>query len=85
MIWAQVNLDDSLNEPAGNCGMLLNGTALPNTGTAFTLKSGTGNLTIVSAATFTASGSTIEVDCEDGDNTTLANVNLSLVTVDALN
>ncbi len=85
MIWAQVNLEDGLNEPSGNCAMKLNGTELPNTSTSFELKSGVGNLTIVSAATLTASGSTIEVDCESGDTTTTANVNLSLVTVDALN
>jgi hypothetical protein len=85
MIWAQVILNDSLNETSGNCNMKINGTAISSTSTGFELKSGSGNFTIVSAATLTASGSTIEVDCEDGDNTTTANVNLSLVTVDALN
>jgi hypothetical protein len=85
MITAQVILSDGLNETSGNCQLFVNATAAPNTATAFELKSGSGNLTIVSAASLTASGSFIEVDCESGDTTTTANVNLALVTVDALN
>jgi hypothetical protein len=42
-------------------------------------------MTIVSAATLTGGGSTVEVDCSSSDNTAVASVNLSLVTVDALN
>ena len=84
MIWAQVALGDSLNEPIGACVLKINGTAISNTSTAFTLKSGNGNLTIVSAATLTAT-SNVEVDCDAADSSTTANVNLSLVTVDALN
>jgi hypothetical protein len=85
MIWAQVSLYDLGNEPGGNCEMAINGTAVPSTSTAFTLKSGTANLTIVSAATLTPSSNTIEIDCQSSDSTTVASVNLSLVTVDALN
>lgn len=85
MITAQVALDDALNEPSGECRLAVNGSKVPNSDTPIVLKSGTGNLTLVAAATLTASGSTVEVDCVIGDNTTLANVNLALVTVDALN
>ena len=54
-------------------------------GSSIELKRGTGNLTIVSAASITGGGSTVEVDCGMGDNTTVADVNLALVKVDALN
>lgn len=86
MIWAQVTLEDVLNDSQAGSKLVVNGTDLPNTGTPSMLKTGIGNMTIVSADTLTASGSTVEVDCtSDSDNTTFANVNLSLVSVDALN
>jgi hypothetical protein len=85
MMTAQVILTDGLNEPTGVCELKINGTVAANTSTGWVLKSGTGNLTIVSAATLTATGSFIEVDCLSGDTTTVAGVNLALVTVDALN
>ena len=49
------------------------------------LKSGTANLTIVSAATLSDGGSTVDAQCRMGDNTTNASVNLALVKIDALN
>jgi hypothetical protein len=85
MIWAQISLDDSLNEPSGNCSLKVNGVVQSSTGTGFELKSGTANLTIVSAATLSGGGSTVDAQCRMGDNTTSANVNLALVKIDALN
>ena len=85
MIWAQISLDDSLNEPSGNCSIKVNGVLQTPTATGVELKSGTGNLTIVSAATLSGGGSTVDVQCRMGDNTTSANVNLALVKIDALN
>jgi hypothetical protein len=85
MIWAQISLDDSLNEPSGNCSLKVNGVVQSSTGTGVELKSGTGNLTIVSAATLSGGGSTVDAQCRMGDNTTSANVNLALVKIDALN
>ncbi|HXE94540.1 MAG TPA: hypothetical protein VN544_12130 [Gaiellaceae bacterium] len=85
MIWAQISLDDSLNEPSGNCSLKVNGVVQSPTATAVELKSGTANLTVVSAATLSGGGSTVDAQCRMGDNTTSANVNLALVKVDALN
>ena len=85
MIWAQISLDDSLNEPSGNCSLKVNGVVQSPTATGVELKSGTGNMTIVSAATLSGGGSTVDVQCRMGDNTTSANVNLALVKIDALN
>ena len=85
MIWAQISLDDSLNEPSGNCSLKVNGVVQSPTSTGVELKSGTANLTIVSAATLSGGGSTVEAQCRMGDNTTSANVNLALVKIDALN
>jgi len=85
MIWAQISLDDSLNEPSGNCSLKVNGVVQSPTATGVELKSGTANLTIVSAATLSGGGSTVDAQCRMGDNTTSANVNLALVKVDALN
>jgi len=85
MIWAQISLDDSLNEPSGNCSLKVNGVVQSPTVTAVELKSGTANLTVVSAATLSGGGSTVDAQCRMGDNTTSANVNLALVKVDALN
>jgi hypothetical protein len=85
MITGQVRLDDNLNEPSGTCHLSVNGAFQQTTSTAIELKDGTGNMTIVSAATLTGGGSSVEVDCTIGDNTTVANVNLALVSVDALN
>jgi hypothetical protein len=85
MIWAQVEVLDGASEPDGNCSLSVNGTVQASTVTPFELKNGDANLTIVSAATLTGGGSTVEVDCTSTDNTTTANVNLALVAVDALN
>jgi hypothetical protein len=85
MIWAQISLDDSLNEPSGNCSLKVNGVIQQPTATGVELKSGTANLTIVSAATLSGGGSTVDAQCRMGDNTTSANVNLALVKIDALN
>jgi hypothetical protein len=85
MIWAQISLDDSLNEPSGNCSLKVNGVLQQPTATGVELKSGTANLTIVSAATLSGGGSTVDAQCRMGDNTTSANVNLALVKIDALN
>src|SRR6476646_10505785 len=85
MIWAQISLDDSLNEPSGNCSLKVNGVVQSPTATGVELKSGTANLTIVSAATLSGGGSTVDAQCRMGDNTTSANVNLALVKIDALN
>jgi hypothetical protein len=85
MITAQVLFEDSLNEPFARCDIEVNGSALPNTSTASQLKTGIGNMTIVSAATLSGGGSTVEVDCSSQDTTTVASVNLALITVDAVN
>jgi len=85
MIWAQISLDDSLNEPSGNCSLKVNGVVQSPTATGVELNSGTANLTIVSAATLSGGGSTVDAQCRMGDNTTSANVNLALVKIDALN
>jgi hypothetical protein len=69
----------------GNCSLKVNGVLQTPTATGVELKSGTGNLTIVSAATLSGGGSTVDVQCRMGDNTTSANVNLALVKIDALN
>ena len=85
MIWADANFADSLNEPFETCAINLNGVRLPNTATQINLKSGKGDLSIVSAATLTGGGSTVEVVCSSDDNTAVVSVNLSLMEVDALN
>jgi hypothetical protein len=85
MIWAQVQLLDGLNEPTASCKIAVNGSDLSNSDTLLVLKQGIGALTIVSAATLSGGGSTVEVDCNASDGTTLATVNLALIAVDALN
>src|SRR6478672_13022873 len=45
MIWAQISLDDSLNEPSGNCSLKVNGVVQSPTATGVELKSGTANPT----------------------------------------
>ena len=87
MITGQVNLHDlnSSNEPAGFCHVSVNGVVQTTTSARIELKDGTGNMTLVSAATLTGGGSSVEVDCTLGDSDTVANVNLALVSADALN
>jgi hypothetical protein len=62
----------------------VNGVTLPSTKTYAELKGGKRNLTIVSEATLTSGGSSIEADCTGGPTTT-ADSNLALIRVDALN
>src|SRR5436853_380108 len=76
---------DGLDEPFGTCRLNVNGTDQANSSTFFQLKSGQGSVTLVSAATVSGGGSTIEVDCNTTDSTTVAGVNLSLAKVDNLN
>ncbi len=85
MISAQADLEDTGNT-SGNCRLAVNATAIPNARAAVQTNSGTDVLTLVSAVTLTASGSTVEMDCVVTDNTTQAmTANLTLITVDALN
>jgi hypothetical protein len=85
MIWGQVTFDDVLNEPTGGCSIVVNGTSQPNTAAGVALKNGVANLTMVSAATLSGGGSTVEVQCSLGDNTGVADTNLALIKVDAIN
>jgi uncharacterized protein involved in outer membrane biogenesis len=85
MIWAQASFHDSLNEPNVACHIDINGVLLSGSSTGNNLKSGEGEIAIVSAATLTGSGSTVEVDCTSADNTSVVDVNLSLMEVNALN
>lgn len=86
MIWAQVWLYDSTNEPFGRCQVAVDGSELPNTESGVRLKDGQGNLSIVSAATLSGGGSTVEVDCTATDNTTTARLaTIALLKVYALN
>ena len=85
MITAEVNLLDGLDEPSVDCRLSINGTKQQSSTTLLAVKSGWGDLTIVSATTLTGGGSTVEVECNSSDSTTTANVNLALVLVDALN
>jgi hypothetical protein len=86
MIWAQVWLYDSTNEPFGRCQIAVNGSELPDTESGMRLKDGHANVSIVSAATLSGGGSTVEIDCTATDNTTSARLaGLALLKVDALN
>jgi hypothetical protein len=85
MIYAQADLTDSSTSFA-LCIIKVNGTALPNAGVEVQLVNGVGTGTMVWAATLSGGASFVEVDCTNqDDNTSVASVNLSLVTVDALN
>lgn len=84
MISTEVQLGAN-SEPIVECEILVNGSVVPNTMTGMILKSGAGVLPIVSAATLSGGGSTLEVDCNSTDSNTFANGNLSLIAVDALN
>ena len=70
---------------SGHCRLSLNGTAQASSAAIFNAPSGFGSLTIVSAATLSRGGGTIEAECSSGDSTTTANVNLALAKVDNLN
>jgi hypothetical protein len=85
MIFASVLLDDGLNEPGDSCRIAVNGSVLANSEEHVNLKGGLGNETLVFATSVTGAGNTIEVDCTSSDNTGFANMNLSLLAVDALN
>ncbi len=85
MVWGQVSLEDGTSEPFGGCDVEVNGSAVASSNTAWQAKDGLANLTIVSAATLTGSGSVVEVDCDSSDNTTKASANLALIALNALN
>ncbi len=85
-LWSAVNFNDNPNEPSVICEADVNGVVVPFSSSATILKSGFGELTLVSAVTTSGGGSTVEVVCQSGDNTTLTgNANVSLVKLDALN
>jgi hypothetical protein len=85
MVWGQVHLGDAVNT-AGSawCRIAVNGTKLAGSETQGEYPQNTLNLSIASAATLTGAGSSVEVDCR-GNGTELADVNLTLIRVDALN
>jgi hypothetical protein len=85
MIWAEVQLSDGLNEPLDACRIAVNGIPVSSRNEVINLKSGLGDLTLVSAATLSGGGSSVEADCTSSDNSGTADLNLSLVAVDALN
>ena len=86
MVWAQIALGDSSNlDDAVICHLAVNGATVPHTQTHVALKDGEGNVTIVSAASLSGGGSSVEVDCTSGDTTALADTNLALIRTDALN
>jgi hypothetical protein len=86
MIWASVTFEDALNEPDVACRLDVDGTEIPNSVSQIELKSGLGDMSLVSAATLTGSGSTVEVLCNASDNSvSVTPVTLSLVMVDSLN
>ena len=86
MVWGQVALGDAGNLDADViCRVDVNGSVVTGTTTHVELKGGEGNLTIVSAATLSSGGSSVELECTSGDTTTVADSNLALVPVDALN
>ena len=85
MIWAEVEFNDPPNEPADGCEIAVNGSALTTSNEVTNLKNGLGNLTIVFADTLAGAGNHVEVDCDSSDNSGFANLNLSLVAVNALN
>jgi len=85
-LWAAVPFLDLPNEPAVICEADVNGVVVPFSSAGDILKVGVGEITLVSAVTTSGGGSTVEVVCQSGDNTTTTgNANLSLVKLDTLN
>jgi hypothetical protein len=85
-LWAAVPFNDVPNEPGVFCEADVNSVVVPFSSVGNVLKSGFGEVTLVSAVTTSGGGSTVEVVCRSDDNSTVTgNVNLSLVKLDALN
>jgi collagen triple helix repeat protein len=83
VITAEVAFEDGVDEPNGNCKLVVNGTKVQ--GSEVALKLGSANETLVDAETLSNGTNTIEVDCNLTDNTAVGSGHLALVKVDALN
>jgi hypothetical protein len=85
VITGTVNLLDGLDEPFINCWLYVNGTKIPETFSATGLKSGEAEVPIVYATTLSGGGTLVEIKCDSSDTTTVADANLALVAVNAIN
>lgn len=80
-----VNALDGLDEPFISCWLYLNGTKVQDTFTETQLKSGEAEVPIVYATTLSGGGTFVEIKCASSDSTTVADSNLVLVAVNAIN
>ena len=86
MIWAQIfDVSQSSSNPDTRCHISVNGSQLAGTDSQAPGVDGEATMTIVSADAMNGGGNSVSVECETGDSTTTATVNLSLTRVDALN
>jgi hypothetical protein len=86
MVWAQAWIYDGSNEVFSGCRLTADGAEIPNTESGIQLKSGSGQLSIVTAVTLGAGSNEIDLDCTAGDATSSARLaSIGLVKVDALN